>query len=687
MERTFGAAAVLGIAAIAGCGGHVGPSAQMSLRRVVLYQNGLGHFERTGDIDQPSIPLRFSAHEIDDVLATMTLESASGEPVVSASVPQRQPDEHDDDVVTVELRLSQDSARDLRLSYSVPTPAWRGSYRVVLPDEPGEGEALFQIWALVHNASPEDWNHVELALSTGAPISYEIDQRTPEFIARPTVSGQLVAPTVIGTVIAESSRTETDGDGIEDAADACPRAREDLDGWQDGDGCPDDDNDGDAIVDAGDHCPNGAEVRNGFEDADGCPDSRSALTAGAVAIGASSDHEDRLAGSRSPRAEIAGAGAAATEREPASAHPSAPGPAASATTSQRIADSADPLSRGIGPTSIPIAVEGTTRYDVAAPVSIPAHSSSLVTILSERVRGESVLLFAPNPSAPGSDTHPFRAARIQTPRTTTLIPGPVAILAGGSFVGQGLVASLHEGETATLPYALEGATRVEVIDESATEPSRLVAIARGVITVEDRSIRRTRYAIHVGSHAPARIFVRHRRLAGYAIRDLPAGTEQTETAALVPVSIESGIESQLVIEESTPMRRTVSMVADLREPVMPYLEASGELPEALRRQLRDVLAIRARVGALAEQIENTRERLADATQQTAELRENIEALGTRPSEARRVLEQRLRAASAEVERVQRELATHQERAATARAEFAAAISTLTLEEPEAPATR
>jgi hypothetical protein len=347
--------------------------------------------------------------------------------------------------------------------------------------------------------------------------------------------------------------------------------------------------------------------------------------------------------------------------------------------------SVDSLSHGVGPTSIPVAVEGTTRYDVAAPVSIPAHSSSLVTILSERVRGESVLLFAPNPSAPGSDTHPFRAARIQTPRTTTLIPGPVAILAGGSFVGQGLVASLHEGETATLPYALEGATRVEVSDESASEPSRLVSIARGVITVEDRSIRRTRYAIRVGSHAPARMFVRHARLAGYTVRELPAGTEETEAAVLVPVSIEPGVDGELVIEESTPIRRTVSMVADLRAPVMPYLEATGELPEALRRQLRDVLAIRARVGELAEEIENARERIADATQRTAELRENIAALGTRPSDARRVLEQRLRDASAEVERLQRELGTLQERAATARAEFAVAISTLTLEEPEADA--
>jgi hypothetical protein len=38
-----------------------------------------------------------------------------------------------------------------------------------------------------------------------------------------------------------------DGDGINDALDRCPTEAEDLDGFQDEDGCPDPDNDGDGF--------------------------------------------------------------------------------------------------------------------------------------------------------------------------------------------------------------------------------------------------------------------------------------------------------------------------------------------------------------------------------------------------------------------------------------------------------
>src|SRR5690606_9705133 len=48
---------------------------------------------------------------------------------------------------------------------------------------------------------------------------------------------------------------DTDNDGIPDKQDVCPSEREDMDGFQDQDGCPDPDNDGDGVGDLVDKCP------------------------------------------------------------------------------------------------------------------------------------------------------------------------------------------------------------------------------------------------------------------------------------------------------------------------------------------------------------------------------------------------------------------------------------------------
>ncbi|MCU0608192.1 MAG: OmpA family protein [Chitinispirillaceae bacterium] len=65
---------------------------------------------------------------------------------------------------------------------------------------------------------------------------------------------------------------DNDGDGVLDVKDKCPNDKEDMDGFQDDDGCPDPDNDGDGIADTKDQCPNKTEDNDGFQDQDGCPD-------------------------------------------------------------------------------------------------------------------------------------------------------------------------------------------------------------------------------------------------------------------------------------------------------------------------------------------------------------------------------------------------------------------------------
>jgi outer membrane protein OmpA-like peptidoglycan-associated protein len=65
---------------------------------------------------------------------------------------------------------------------------------------------------------------------------------------------------------------DSDKDGIVDAMDQCPKDPEDLDGFQDEDGCPEWDNDNDGLFDDEDRCPNEPEDDDGHRDHDGCPD-------------------------------------------------------------------------------------------------------------------------------------------------------------------------------------------------------------------------------------------------------------------------------------------------------------------------------------------------------------------------------------------------------------------------------
>ncbi|MBX3208027.1 MAG: OmpA family protein [Labilithrix sp.] len=67
--------------------------------------------------------------------------------------------------------------------------------------------------------------------------------------------------------MAPAKLPDRDNDGIDDDADRCPDEPEDCDGFEDADGCPDEDNDGDGIPDYCDRCPDAPGTRSRH----GCP--------------------------------------------------------------------------------------------------------------------------------------------------------------------------------------------------------------------------------------------------------------------------------------------------------------------------------------------------------------------------------------------------------------------------------
>ena len=70
----------------------------------------------------------------------------------------------------------------------------------------------------------------------------------------------------------EPTDDDRDGDRILNINDSCPDDAEDIDGYEDEDGCPEADNDGDGIEDSADACPREAEDMDDYEDQDGCPE-------------------------------------------------------------------------------------------------------------------------------------------------------------------------------------------------------------------------------------------------------------------------------------------------------------------------------------------------------------------------------------------------------------------------------
>ena len=107
--------------------------------------------------------------------------------------------------------IDSTAAGRLLARYLVPAPVWKSSYRLLLPDS---GEATLEGWAIVDNASGEDWNKVDLTVVSGKPVSFVSRLYEPRYLRRPEASlpdDQPVAPVTYESALPPASAVGVQG--------------------------------------------------------------------------------------------------------------------------------------------------------------------------------------------------------------------------------------------------------------------------------------------------------------------------------------------------------------------------------------------------------------------------------------------------------------------------------------------
>lgn len=103
----------------------------------------------------------------------------------------------------LQIAVEGTASRELFIAYSIPSPIWKTSYRLVfVPD----GTLLLQAMAIVDNVQEEDWNNVEMTLVSAAPISFIQPLYDPIQPHRRTIAPQGVIAS--GPVLAERAQQD-----------------------------------------------------------------------------------------------------------------------------------------------------------------------------------------------------------------------------------------------------------------------------------------------------------------------------------------------------------------------------------------------------------------------------------------------------------------------------------------------
>ena len=610
-----GAALALAVALFGCARGPDIASPELPLRRVVVYRNGVGYFERGGEVDGEEVSFKMRQRMVGDFLATLAIVERGGSSLKAASFPlevdkndpvaqdprfdrmleawnhpgepPKAPDPSNERLRKVRLSLDG-KEHDLAIGYVAATPLWRPSYRVVV----GKDGADLQVWGIVQNLSGEDWKNVELTLVAGAPIAFESTLGEAITPTRPVITdtGEIIAQVPEGmTTLAQTPGGTVDRYAPEEEKAPEPTAAAPADA---------DEGYGYAYDDAPASASRGkADLKKGRAGG-GAAAPKKAMPANAPAPAAPPPPPavQREAARRAAMTELQQQGLSAPRRVSALAAVAVGG--------------------------------GTTRYKIPGDVTVPDESATMVLLVSRKVPGESVFLFAPDGGVPDSSAHPFRVVRFENATAGLLERGPIAVFGAGQFLGQGMLDPLPPKGKATVPFALDRSIAVTSERQSTEQGARLFRIEAGALYVERDSVTKTTYKVASGSDETSKLVVRHPRLSSARLFKPPVGTEDdlATATALVPIPLKPHGRAELVVDERQAIQQSLDWLHPLADEAVKAYLADTRADRGVAQKLSEAWALRDLLKKASDQVDALETEQQELEKSSRETRLSLEAI-------------------------------------------------------------
>ena len=436
---------------------------------------------------------------------------------------------HAADKKTVTLNFSGDKRRAVRVGYTQETPIWKTSYRLVLG---GDEPAFLQGWALVENASEEDWTDVSLTLVSGRPISFVMDLYQSLYVARP-----VVAPELFGAV-----RPQT--------------YDQDL---------------------------------------------------------ALKEQQFRQQAGRGGRGYFGGGGMGGMGGGGfAGGVPGAP-PAKSEPPMN--------IAQGVPTAANASDVGELFQYEIKKPVSLARQKSAMLPIVNEAVEAQKLSIYNPRVHA----KHPLNGARLKNSTRVHLMQGPITVFDAGAYAGNARILDLPPGSERLISYALDLET--EIAAEQTARPQRLASlkIVDGVAIATSIAERTQSYVAKNSGDKPKHLLIEYPLDEAWELVVPQKPAEKTRDLYRFALEAQPDEPAKLEIREQQPIEERVA-VNDLNNETVAIYLAAKEISPEVKAALAEVQKRKRDLADLQQQLERLESRTAAISGEQARIRENMTRL-------------------------------------------------------------
>lgn len=258
------------------------------------------------------------------------------------------------------------------------------------------------------------------------------------------------------------------------------------------------------------------------------------------------------------------------------------------------------------------------EYNVSQPITIHKNESALVPVLQTNVQADRVTLYNAN------DPAPLRALWLTNSGNVTLDRGSFSIFDNGEFAGEGLMDPIHAGEKRLLSYAVDQAVHVTTEGHRNSSQLRHVTIHDGVLTERVEDVREVTYVVHNAATDARTVVVEHPVENGWTLTSEVKPAETSASFYRFSIAAKAGDTVRLQVGEAHTEAIRYQL-ADMQDSMLELIVNTPN-PKPWHLVLAPVLAARTKVHDLDTQIDANQKEMDRLTADQKRLHDNLAGL-------------------------------------------------------------
>lgn len=279
------------------------------------------------------------------------------------------------------------------------------------------------------------------------------------------------------------------------------------------------------------------------------------------------------------------------------------------------------LTRGVESAATGGDVGELFQYKIESPVTLPRQQSAMLPIANGEINGEKLSIYNANVQP----KHPLNGFRLKNSTDLHLMQGPITVFDDNTYAGDARIEDLPPGSERLISYALD--LDVEVVPETKPSPEHLtsVKIAKGTLTTTRKYERTVTYTVKNSGKNTKTVLVEYPVEANWKLVEPKEPAEKTRDVYRFAVTAEPGKPATLKIVEEQTISQQLAL-SNLDDNTILFYQHSQAVSAEVKKALAEVVKRKQQIQELLTKRQEHEQTIATVSQEQARIRENMTRL-------------------------------------------------------------